>query len=65
MTQERADEIIRKVFYANFDIFPTTIVIAEEKDFHFGRMVGEMQKTLEIELAKEVEQERSEKNVRR
>lgn len=53
MTQERADEILRKVFYANFKIFPTHIP-SEEKDFHIGRMVGKMQKTLEIELAKEV-----------
>lgn len=59
MNQQRADEIIRKVFYANFRIFPTRCE-AEEKDFHIGRMVGEMQKTLEIELAKEVEQERGE-----
>lgn len=54
MTQERADEILRKVFYANFRIFPAQCVPSEEKDFHIGRMVGEMQKTLEIELAKEV-----------
>lgn len=54
MTQERADEILRKVFYANFRIFPTRGISSEEKDFHIGRMIGEMQKTLEIELAKEV-----------
>lgn len=60
MTQDRADEIIRKVFYANFEVFPTRCE-SEEKDFHIGRMVGEMQKTLEIELAKEVEQERQER----
>ena len=58
MTQERADEIVRKVFYANFRIFPAKCVSSEEKDFHIGRMVGEMQKTLEIELAKEVQNER-------
>ena len=34
-----------------------SIYNGEEKDFHIGRMVGEMQKTLEIELAKEVEKE--------
>lgn len=56
MTQERADEIIRMVFYANFRIFPKCCE-GEEKDFHIGRMVGEMQKTLEIELAKEVKEE--------
>ena len=57
MTQERADEILRKVFYANFRIFPTPNTSPEEKDFHIGRMVGEMQKTLEVELAKEVNKE--------
>ena len=59
MNQQRADEIIRKVFYANFRIFPTHCD-AGDKDFHIGRMVGEMQKTLEIELAKEVEKEEGE-----
>lgn len=56
MNQQRADEIIRKVFYANLGMFPTRCNEAE-KDFHIGRMVGEMQRTLEIELAKEVEKE--------
>ena len=56
MNQQRADEIIRKVFYANFRIFPTHCT-EEEKDFHIGRMVGEMQKTLEIELTKEIDKE--------
>lgn len=55
MTQERSDEIIRKVFYANFRVYPTQN--CENRDFHIGRMVGEMQKTLEIELAKEVKNE--------
>ena len=59
MNQQRADEIIRKVFYANFRIFPTGYS-GGDKDFHIGRMVGEMQKTLEIELAKEVEKEADE-----
>jgi len=62
MTQERADEIIRKVFYANFKVFPTHCDSSEEKDFHIGRMVGEMQKTLEIELAKEVKEIENEIN---
>ena len=54
MTQKRADEIIRKVFYANFGIFP--LENTENRDFHIGRMVGEMQKVLEIELSKEVDE---------
>lgn len=33
MTQQRADEIVRKVIYANLKIFPTRCT-AEEKDFH-------------------------------
>lgn len=61
MNQQRADEIIRKVFYANFRIFPTSCTEGE-RDFHIGRMVGEMQKTLEIELAKEVEKEADDEN---
>ena len=32
MTQKRADEIIRKVFYANFGIFP--LENTENRDFH-------------------------------
>ena len=59
MTQERADEIIRKVFYANFRIYP--FQYTENRDFHIGRMVGEMQKALEIELSKEVEEAENEK----
>lgn len=55
MKQERADEIIRKVFYANFRVYPPQS--EDNRDFHIGRMVGEMQKTLEIELAKEVGKE--------
>lgn len=56
MNRQRAEEIVCKVFYANFNIFPTQGT-AEERYFHIGRMIGEMQKTLEIELAKEVERE--------
>ena len=53
MTGKRADEILRKVFYSNFRSFPRAK--EENRDFHIGRMIGEMQKTLEIELTKEVE----------
>lgn len=54
MTQQRADEIVRKVIYANLNIMPTM----EDSDgaFHVGRMIGAMQRQLEIELSLEVEQ---------
>ena len=55
MKQERADEIVRKVFYANFRIMPD--ISNSENAFHVGRMLGTMQKVLEIELAKEVNEE--------
>lgn len=58
MTEERANEIVRKVFYANFNMLPP---IVDEKNgetaFHIGRMLGKMQKTLEIELEKEISKE--------
>lgn len=53
MTQERADEIVRKVIYARLKVMPKM----ENSDdaFHVGRMVGQMQRQLEIELSSEVE----------
>ena len=51
MTEERANEIVRKVIYANLATLPLS---HENREFHIGRMVGEMQKTLEYELAIEV-----------
>lgn len=58
MTQERADEIIRKVIYANLNAMPSM----EDSDaaFHVGRMLGQMQRQLEIELSLEIEPEVSE-----
>lgn len=58
MTKERADEIVRKVIYSNLRIYPSEMdaMTKEEADFHVGRMVGMMHKTLEVELAKEVEE---------
>lgn len=52
MTQQRADEIVRKVIYANLSIMPTI----EDSDgaFHVGRMIGAIQRQLEIELSLEV-----------
>lgn len=54
MTQERADEIVRKVIYANLNVMPK--MKDSEDAFHVGRMVGQMQRQLEIELSKEVEE---------
>ena len=55
MTKKRADEIIREVIYANLRIMPE---LENSNDaFHVGRMVGSMQRQLEIELLKEVEGE--------
>lgn len=58
MTQERANEIVRKVIYANLNIMPQM----EDSDvaFHVGRMIGQMQRQLEIELSLEVEPQESE-----
>ena len=47
MTQERANEIVRKVIYARLNIMPR--MENSEDAFHVGRMVGEMQRQLEIE----------------
>jgi hypothetical protein len=58
MTQERANEIMRKVIYANLRLMP--MVKNSEDAFHMGRMVGAMQERLEIELSLEVEQQESE-----
>lgn len=55
MTRERANEILRMVIYANMNPVP------EFKDsmdaFYVGRMMGQVQRQLEIELDKEVNKE--------
>lgn len=53
MTQERADEIVRKVIYARFNVMPK--MKDSDDAFHIGRMIGQMQRQLEIELSLEVE----------
>ena len=53
MTQERANEIVSKVIYARLNILPK--MKDSEEAFHVGRMVGQMQRQLEIELALEVD----------
>lgn len=58
MTQERADEIVRKVIYARLNVMPELNNSVEA--FNVGRMIGQMQRQLEIELALEVEQQESE-----
>ena len=56
MTQQRADEIVRKVIYARLNVMPNTLTC--EDAFSVGRMVGQMQRQLEIELSKEVEEQK-------
>lgn len=55
MTQERADEIVRKVIYARLNVMPK--MENSEDAFHVGRMIGQMQRQLEIELSLEVKAE--------
>lgn len=52
MTQERADEIVRKVIYARLTVMPELNNSVEA--FNVGRMIGQMQRQLEIELVLEV-----------
>ena len=61
MTQERADEIVSRVIYARLNIMPNYIKNSEDA-FHVGRMIGQMQRQLEIELSLEVEPQESEVN---
>jgi hypothetical protein len=56
MTRERANEIVRKVIYGNLN---AKFNDAEDA-FHVGRMIGQMQRQLEIELSLEVEPQESE-----
>lgn len=58
MTQERANEIVRKVIYANLNIMPQ--MEDGEVAFFVGRMIGLMQRQLEFELSLEVEPQESE-----
>lgn len=52
MTQDRADEIIRKVIYANLS---TISKMNDSIDaFNVGRMIGQMHRQLEFELSMEV-----------
>lgn len=53
MTQERADEIVRKVIYTQLNYMPYD-TIDNVSAFHIGRMLGIMQKTLHDELEKEI-----------
>lgn len=56
MTQERANEIERKVIYAELNYMPYD-TIDNVSAFHVGRMLGIMQKTLHDELEKEISKE--------
>ena len=53
MTQERANEIERKVIYAELNYMPYD-TIDNVSAFHIGRMLGIMQKTLHDELKNEI-----------
>lgn len=53
MTEERANEIERKVIYAELNYMPYD-TIDNVSAFHVGRMLGIMQKTLHDELEKEI-----------
>lgn len=59
MTQERANEIMRKVIYANLNVMPTVLENSIDA-FYVGKMIGQMQRQLEIELSLEVEPQESE-----
>lgn len=59
MTQERANEIERKVIYAELNYMPYD-TIDNVSAFHIGRMLGIMQKTLHDELEKEIENKEDE-----
>jgi len=54
MTQERANEIERKVIYTQLNYMPYD-TIDNVSAFHIGRMLGIMQKILHDELEKEIE----------
>jgi hypothetical protein len=54
MKKERAEEIERKVVYAQMNYMPFDTIDAVSA-FHVGRMLGMMQKALHEELQKEVE----------
>ena len=58
MTQERANEIVLRVIYARLNVMPE--MKNSEEAFHVGRMIGQMQRQLEIELSLEVESQESE-----
>jgi len=58
MTQQRAEEIVRKVIYARMAGMPK--MENSEEAFYVGRIIGQMQRQLEIELSLEVEPSESE-----
>ena len=54
MTSERANEIERKVIYAELNYMPYD-TIDNVSAFHVGRMMGIMQRILHEELEKEID----------
>lgn len=59
MTKARADEIVRLAFYRHIDNLASALTRNcdnSEVAFDAGRYVGMMQKDLETELAKEIDE---------
>lgn len=58
MKKQRADEIVRLTFYRHIDYIADSLKECENKaiEFDVGRYLGMMQRDLENELAKEVEE---------
>ena len=61
MTRERALEIERAVIYRQMNIMPVDNLNGTNA-FDIGRVFGIMQKTLEDELAKEIDKEQEDGN---
>lgn len=59
MNEERVNEIVRKVFYAHFNMLPN--IDDSDTAIQIGRTLGIMQKTLEDELEREITYKESDK----
>ena len=60
MTRQRADEILRKVIYSVISNPPD--MKNSDDAFYVGRMLGMIQRQLEIELSQEVDAESEDKD---
>ncbi len=60
MTEERADEIITNVIYKSLNTLPK---MRDNMDaFYVGKLIGLMERQLEIELGKEIEEDDDEES---